>query len=513
MAAQLIITEPSGRKRIIPLQKGSEVSIGRGTGNDLILTDLEISRKHCTVRWDDAGIRLEDHSSQNHTFVNSKQVKTSRLLKDGDVISAGNCTIRVVTLWQDKGVGSGTMISRRLIAAAVVAVMLAIGTAAGFFAKQFAEPSSPPPIADLQPEAYLTIKSTPPGAMAFVNNEYANVTPVEISCESGTYSVRLVLSGYEPYSQVVEMAGQRRNISARLKPIKPAFIEITSEPPDAEVMLDGAKVGRSPITVETIPGTHEIVIQKTNYIPWKGTVEAPPGQTLKVAGEMEHRSIATYLKMLEDDPCNVSYYCQLAHFFILEKRWAEAYDALRSAMETYCQNKDTSNYAARMKWLFDKIYFGDYFDVADKEKHDEIRQWIESLYAEMIREHPAHKATLTQWLSGILKRAGRADELRAIVQHGPKADDLKIYFQAADIYLGKGRYERAVGILNKAVNLGPKSFEARRRLGRAYLLWCKQGKREVKSDALKNLEKALQLCNDEIERKKIKALRREAAEL
>jgi len=69
MAAQLIITEPSGRKRIIPLQKGSEVSIGRGTGNDLILTDLEISRKHCTVRWDDAGIRLEDHSSQNLSLI------------------------------------------------------------------------------------------------------------------------------------------------------------------------------------------------------------------------------------------------------------------------------------------------------------------------------------------------------------------------------------------------------------------------------------------------------------
>jgi len=511
MAAQLIVTEPSGRKRVIPLHKGGEVSIGRGTGNDVLLTDLQVSRKHCTVRWDDAGIRVEDHNSRNRTFVSSNPVKTSKLLKDGDVISAGDSTIRVVTLWKGQGV-SGAVGRRKFTAAAVVAVIFAVGAAGGFFAKQLVRVPSAPPIPDPRVNASLTIKSTPPGAMVFVNNQYIDVTPVEVFREKGAYSIRLVLSGYEPYSRRIDVNGRGQEVFAKLKPIEPAFIRITSEPSDAEVLLDGNKVGRSPITVETAPGAHEIVIQKVNYIPWEGTVEAVPGQTLKLAEEMEHRHIATYLKLLEEDPNNVSYYCQLAHFFILEGRQAEAYDALRNAMETYCRNKDTSRYAGRMKWLFEKIYFGDYFDVADRKKHEEIRRWIVALYAEMIRRYPAHKGTLTQWLNAILKRAGRADELPAIIRHTVKPD-LRIYFQAADIYLGKGKYERAVGILNKAVDLGPESFEAHRRLGHAYLLWCKSGNREVKSDALKNLEKALRLCDDNNEIEKIEALRRQAAEL
>jgi hypothetical protein len=106
---------------------------------------------------------------------------------------------------------------------------------------------------------------------------------------------------------------------------------------------------------------------------WKGSVEVEPGATLNVAEGLELRDVAAYLELLQEDPNNVSYYCELGHVFILEGRIAEASDAFRKAMEIFCQGKDTSNYAGRLKWEFDKIYFGDYFDVADKEKHEEIR--------------------------------------------------------------------------------------------------------------------------------------------
>jgi len=513
MAAQLIVTEPSGRKRTVALRRGRKVSIGRGTASDVMVTDPRASRKHCTVAWSDRGIRVEDHDSSNQTLVNSEPFhKTSHILKDGDIVTVGDCTVRLVILGKEEGAAARAAISRKLIAG-LACIMFAAGAAGGLFSGKIANLLTGPQITGLpQSDAALAVTSTPTGAMVFLNNEYVDVTPVKLFREKGTYSVRLVLAGYTPHSESVELNGRERKIEVRLAPIEPGFIVIESEPADAEVLLDGDTVGRSPVTVETTPGAHQIVIQKTRYVPWQGTVEVSAGQRLKITRAMAHRSIASYLKLLEEDPNNVSYYCQLAHLCVLEKRWAEAYDALRNAMETFAAGKDTSRYGGRMKWLLEKIYFEDYFEVAEEERLKEIRQWIIALYAEMIGKYPAQKSTLTGWLNYILKRAGRASELNNILR-GTAAPDLDIYFQAADVYLGKGKYERAVGILNKAVNLGPKSFQARFRLGRAYFLWCEHGKAEVKDNAIKNLEKALELCDDKGEIERIRALRKKAAKL
>ena len=61
--------------------------------------------------------------------------------------------------------------------------------------------------------------------------------------------------------------------------------------------------------------------------------------------------------------------------------------------------------------------------------------------------------------------------------------------------------------------LGPKNCKAALKLGQACLLWCKNGKRELKDDAIKNLENALKLCNDDAQKKEIQALLQEAMKL
>ena len=513
MPAQIVISEPSRRKRTVPLKQGQQVSIGRGTDNDVILADHQVSRGHCTIRWDGGGIRIEDNGSRNGTRVNSRPVTRSRTLRDGDVIGVGECSIRFIMLGTGRAAVGGGIISRRLVAVLAVAAFFAIGTAAGLYSN---------PIADLllgvrPPEAtatpHLTVKTTPAGATVFLDNEYAGVTPVSLMPDGGPHSIRLVLSGYESHSQAVGLRGKPGAIDVELVPIELAVIEITSEPADAEVVLDGDKVGLSPIRVEATPGTYEILIQKINYLPWKDTIEVGPGQTLKVFGEMEHRSIASYLKILEEDPYDVSAYCQLAHYYILERRHVEACEALRNAMEVFAQGKDTSNYAGRMKWLLEKIYFEDYFDVGNPDQHAKMQAWIIALYKEMINKHSAQKSTLKKWLTAILTRAGRKTEVKAILQEDDLGPDLGIYFQAADIYLDKQKYARAVGILNKAINLGPENFEARLKLGQAYLKWCKNGNAEVKNDAVLNFDKALELCKDPKQKKQIFELRAMAAKL
>jgi len=513
MAAQLTIIEPSGRRRIVPLKKGSSISIGRGTGNGIIVFDPEISRVHCTITWGDSGVIVEDNASQNGTLLNGQPVRTPLPVRDNDEIQVGHCKVKFLTLWEGKGVIREGQIPSRVLSACTVAVMIAAGAAIGFFSDSLVSHMSTSGVPPAEADGGPTVKSNPAGAMVFLNDAYVGTAPVKVVREKGLYSLRVTLAGYTPCSKAIRINGTPEELALELQPIEPARIEVASEPSDAEIILDGSPAGKTPITLKTAPGTHEIVLQKTNYVPWNGTVEVEPGKTLKVAEGMESRNVVAYLKQIEEDPNNVSYYTELGHVYILEKRWAEAYDVLRKGMETFCMGRDTSNYAGRLKWLFDKIYFGDYFDVADKAKHEEIRQWIVSLYGEMIKKYPAQKANLLAWLTELLKRAGKVDDLNKVIEQAMGEPNLEIYFQAADLYLEKGKFQRAVGILSKAVNLGPKSFKAHCKLGEACMLWCKNGKKEAKEDAVKNLENAAQLCNDNVEKQKIQALLQEAMKL
>ena len=509
MAAQLIITEPSGRRRIIPLSKTAPVSIGRGTGNGVILFDPEVSRKHCSVAWDGSDFVVEDHGSQNGTYLNNRPIRSRERIGDKDEIAIGHCKMKFILVWEGKGVSGEGRLGRKLASACVVVLVVGLGGALGFVSHSFTRASAAAPAAAEGP----VVKTTPSGATVFVNDQFIGVSPVKLTQGKGRYSLRVQLAGYKAASQAISIESGSPDVLIELQAVAMAFLNVSSEPSDAEVLLDTDRAGKTPIKVRTTPGTHEIVLQKTNYVNWKGSVEVEPGATLNVAEGLELRDVAAYIELLQEDSNNVSYYCELGHVFILEERIAEASDAFRKAMEIFCQGKDTSNYAGRLKWEFDKIYFGDYFDVADKEKHEEIRTWIISLYAEMMKKYPEQKQNLLTWLTEILKRAGRVDELNKFIEAAQDEPDLTMYFEAADQYLEKGQFQQAVGILNRAVNLGPKSCKAHAKLGQACLLWCKNGKKEVKEDAVKNLEKAVGLCNDEAEKQKIQALLQQAMKL
>lgn len=69
------------------------INLGRKSPNDVVISDLRVSRFHAQIRKTRDGYMVFDVGSSGGTFVNSKRV-TSHLLKSGDVISlAGYCLI------------------------------------------------------------------------------------------------------------------------------------------------------------------------------------------------------------------------------------------------------------------------------------------------------------------------------------------------------------------------------------------------------------------------------------
>jgi len=62
------------------------LNIGRGSDNDLVFPDREISRHHCRIRREGRDYVLEDLGSKNGTYVNGQRLTGPHVLLDGDEI-------------------------------------------------------------------------------------------------------------------------------------------------------------------------------------------------------------------------------------------------------------------------------------------------------------------------------------------------------------------------------------------------------------------------------------------
>jgi uncharacterized protein (TIGR02996 family) len=72
-----------------------EVSIGRSTGNDLVLPEGSISKRHARVVWKDDRYILVDLKSTNGTFVNGRKITAPIVIAAGDVIAIGDFVLSI----------------------------------------------------------------------------------------------------------------------------------------------------------------------------------------------------------------------------------------------------------------------------------------------------------------------------------------------------------------------------------------------------------------------------------
>jgi hypothetical protein len=87
--------EPNTRGKVLFIPFNARVTIGRDTGNDLVLPDSnEVSRWHCGLVSDKAGVYIEDFSATNCTEVDGKPVDKSKQLLDGNEITLGPYKLR-----------------------------------------------------------------------------------------------------------------------------------------------------------------------------------------------------------------------------------------------------------------------------------------------------------------------------------------------------------------------------------------------------------------------------------
>ena len=91
----LRIKTPDGKVREFPLATPS-LAVGRAQGNDLILEDASVSRRHAHLRVESGRLMVEDLSSANGTFIGSQRLSpnTPSLMPEDQPLRLGNVELR-----------------------------------------------------------------------------------------------------------------------------------------------------------------------------------------------------------------------------------------------------------------------------------------------------------------------------------------------------------------------------------------------------------------------------------
>ncbi|MBI2220052.1 MAG: PEGA domain-containing protein, partial [Acidobacteria bacterium] len=150
----------------------------------------------------------------------------------------------------------------------------------------------------------LVVRSTPPGALVFVNGRRRGRTPLSVrDLAPGTYSLRVARSGFQEDSRRVTIAASAaREVHVRLARARssaapaPAAVSFTgalyvdSRPRGARVVLDGRAIGTTPMQVGDIrAGAHVVRLELADHRPWTTSTTIAAGRTTRVTGSLERQ--------------------------------------------------------------------------------------------------------------------------------------------------------------------------------------------------------------------------------
>ncbi len=90
--ASLIVKVGPNPEKEYPLSQ-TEITIGRGSGNVIVIPNPDVSRRHARIRRDGDDYYIEDWGSTNGTFVSNQRTMSLTILRNGDEIRLGDSII------------------------------------------------------------------------------------------------------------------------------------------------------------------------------------------------------------------------------------------------------------------------------------------------------------------------------------------------------------------------------------------------------------------------------------
>jgi hypothetical protein len=142
------------------------------------------------------------------------------------------------------------------------------------------------------------VRSTPAGATVTVDGVPRGQTPAAIrELAFGSHVILVTAVGYPQWQQTITLTEDRPSQSfevalegagATTTVPGSAGLQVDSRPAGAQVLVDGTRVGVTPLQLPTVAaGTHTIRIELPGFRPWATSVTVVSGQRTRVAASLE----------------------------------------------------------------------------------------------------------------------------------------------------------------------------------------------------------------------------------
>lgn len=122
-------------------------------------------------------------------------------------------------------------------------------------------------------EGFVYLEVLPPSATVTIANKPYSGTPITAEgVPTGYQRITVEKSGYETFVGYVLVRPLKVAKAKVTLPTKPGNLTILSEPPGAQVKVNGVARGEAPLTLEQLPGGEHSIVLSAPGLVWSGTV-------------------------------------------------------------------------------------------------------------------------------------------------------------------------------------------------------------------------------------------------
>ena len=93
---QFVVQSGAEPGKTYDLNVGTELSVGRQSANQIVVSDEQVSRRHAEIKGIAGGALITDLGSSNGTFVNGTRVSSPQTIRPGDTLQVGTTVLRLV---------------------------------------------------------------------------------------------------------------------------------------------------------------------------------------------------------------------------------------------------------------------------------------------------------------------------------------------------------------------------------------------------------------------------------
>ena len=139
----------------------------------------------------------------------------------------------------------------------------------------------------------LSLAVSPPGGEVMidgVSSGFIDQSGIHVlrDITAGYRTVQITMAGYKDwFERVYVEPNMNTKVRVTLTPITTGSLQVSSEPSSANVLLNGAPVGITPVTIPDLPaGPVQIQLTLPGYQDWNGETAVMIGQTVPVFGTL-----------------------------------------------------------------------------------------------------------------------------------------------------------------------------------------------------------------------------------